>query len=255
MSEGGNGKMPNGKIALVTGANRGLGFETARRLAKQGIKVLLGARNEARGKEAEAKLKSEGLEVEFILLDMSDQKTHERAARFIEEKFGRLDILINNAGVNLEGSADLEFRAASQTPIEIYRETFETNFFGLITLTQKLLPLVKKSDAGRIVNLSSALGSSTLHSDPESFLYDFKIPAYDASKAAVNSFTVHLAYELKDTPIKVNAAHPGWVKTEMGGENAPMEIEDGVKTSVELATLSNNAPSGKFIHLGEELPW
>src|SRR5262245_19358153 len=119
MSERGNGKTANGKIALVTGANRGLGFETARRLARQGVKVLLGARNEARGKEAEAKLKGEGLEVEFILLDMNDQKTHERAARFIEEKFGRLDILINNAGINLEGSADLEFQAASQTPIEI----------------------------------------------------------------------------------------------------------------------------------------
>jgi len=244
-----------GKIALVTGANRGLGFETARRLARQGVKVLLGVRNEQRGKEAEARLKGEGLEAEFILLDMNDQKTHEKAARFIEEKFGRLDILVNNAGVNFEGSADLEIRAASQTPIEIYRKTFETNFFGLITLTQKLLPLVKKSAAGRIVNLSSALGSSTLHSDPTSFLYDFKIPAYDASKAAVNSFTVHLAYELKDTPIKVNAAHPGWVKTDMGGENAPMEIEDGVKTSVELATLSDDAPSGKFIHLGAELPW
>lgn len=244
-----------GKIALVTGANRGLGFETARRLARRGAKVLLGVRSEERGKEAAAKLKSEGLDAEFILLDMEDRKTHEKAARFIEENFGKLDILVNNAGVNLEGSADLEIQAASQTPIEIYRKTFETNFFGLITLTQKLLPLVKKSGAGRIVNLSSVLGSSTLHSDPTSFLYDFKIPAYDASKAAVNSFTVHLAYELKDTPIKVNAAHPGWVKTDMGGENAPMEIEEGVRTSVELATLPDNAPSGKFIHLGAELPW
>jgi NAD(P)-dependent dehydrogenase (short-subunit alcohol dehydrogenase family) len=244
-----------GKIALITGANRGLGLETARRLAKRGVKVLLGARNEERGKETEARLRSEGLDAEFILLDMNEEKTHEKAARYIEEKFGRLDILINNAGVNLEGSASLETQVASRTPIEIYRRTFETNFFGLITLTQKLLPLVKKSGAGRIVNLSSALGSSTLHSDPESFLYDFKIPAYDASKAAVNSFTVHLAYELKDTPIKVNAAHPGWVKTDMGGENAPMEIEEGVKTSVDLATLPDDAPSGRFIHMGAELPW
>jgi NAD(P)-dependent dehydrogenase (short-subunit alcohol dehydrogenase family) len=244
-----------GKIALVTGANRGLGFETARQLARRGVKVLLGARNEEHGKEAAAKLKREGLDAEFILVDMNDPKTHEKAARVIEEKFGKLDILINNAAVNLEGSADLEIQAASQTPIEIYRRTFETNFFGLITLTQKLLPLVKKSGAGRIVNLSSALGSSTLHSDPASFIYDFKIPAYDASKAAVNSFTIHLAYELKDTPIKVNAADPGWVKTDMGGENAPLEIEDGVKTSVELATLSDSGSSGKFIHLGAERPW
>jgi NAD(P)-dependent dehydrogenase (short-subunit alcohol dehydrogenase family) len=244
-----------GKIALVTGANRGLGFETARRLAKRGVKVLVGARDEERGKEAAAKLKGEGLDAEFIPLDMNDQKTHEKAARYIEEKFGKLDILVNNAGVNLEWTTDLELQVASQTPIDIYRKTFETNFFGLITLTQKLLPLVKKSGAGRIVNLSSALGSSTLHSDPTSFLYDFKVPAYDASKAAVNSFTIHLAYELKDTPIKVNAAHPGWVKTDMGGESAPMEIEDGVKTPVELATLPDEAPSGKFIHMGAELPW
>src|SRR5262249_24345215 len=186
---------------------------------------------------------------------MNDEKTHESAARVIKEKFGKLDILVNNAGVNLEGSADLEIQSASQTPIEIYRKTFETNFFGLITLTQKLLPLVKKSGAGRIVNVSSVLGSSTLHSDPTSFLYDFKIPAYDASNAAVNSFTIHLAYDLKDTPIKVNAAHPGWVKTDMGGEGATLEIEDGVKTSVELATLPDEAPSGKFIHMGDELPW
>src|SRR5215813_6418955 len=249
------GEKRDGKIALVTGANGGLGFETARRLAKRGVKALLGARSGEGGKEAETKLRDEGLEVEFILLDVNDEKTRESAARYIEEKFGRLDILVNNAGVHLEGSADFEIQASSQTPIEIYRKTFETNFFNLIKVTQKLLPLVKKSDFGRIVNLSSALDSSTLRSDPESFLYDFKIPAYDASKAAVNSFTVHLAYELKDTPIKVNAAHPGWVKTEMGGENAPMEIEDGVKTSVELATLSDDAPSGKFIHLGNELPW
>jgi NAD(P)-dependent dehydrogenase (short-subunit alcohol dehydrogenase family) len=200
---------------LVTGANRGPGIETARRLARRGVKVLLGARNEERGKEVEAKLRGEGLEAEFILLDVNDERTQESAARAIEEKFGKLDILVNNAGVDLEGSDDLEIQAASQTPMEIYRKTFETNFFSLIKLTQKLLPLVKKSEAGRVVNLSSALDSSTLHSDPESFLYDFKMPAYDASRAAVNSFTAHLAYELKDTPIKVDAAHPGWVKTDM----------------------------------------
>jgi NAD(P)-dependent dehydrogenase (short-subunit alcohol dehydrogenase family) len=204
-----------GKIALVTGASREPGLETARRLAKRGLKVLLGAQNEERGKEVEARLRDEGLEAEFILLDVNDERTQESAARVIEEKFGKLDILVNNAGVDLEGSEGLEIQAASQTPMEIYRKTFEANFFALITLTQKLLPLVKKSDAGRVVNLSSALGSSTLHSDPASFLYDFKAPAYDASRAAVNSFTAHLAYELKDTPIRVNAEHPGWAPSNM----------------------------------------
>jgi NAD(P)-dependent dehydrogenase (short-subunit alcohol dehydrogenase family) len=204
-----------GKIALIAGASRGPGFETARRLARRGVKVLLGARSEERGKEVEAKLRGEGLEAEFILLDVNDEKTQESAARVIEEKFGKLDILVNNAGAEMEGSAGLEVQAASQTPMEIYRKTFEANFFTLIKLTQKLLPLVKKSEAGRVVNLSSALDSSTLNSDPASFLYDFKAPAYDASRAAVNSFTAHLAHELKDTPIKVNAAHPGWAPTEM----------------------------------------
>jgi NAD(P)-dependent dehydrogenase (short-subunit alcohol dehydrogenase family) len=203
-----------GKIALVTDASRGPGFEAARRLAERGVKALLGARSEERGKEIEAKLRSEGFEAEFILLDVNDEETQESAARVIKEKFGKLDILVNNAGSALESSAGLEIQAASQTPMEIYRKTFEANFFALLTLTQKLLPLVKKSEAGRVVNLSGALESSTHHTDPASFLYDFKAPAYDASRAAVNSFTAHLAYELKDTPIKVNAAHPGWAPTD-----------------------------------------
>src|SRR5258707_5908158 len=248
-------KSTSQKVALITGANKGLGFETGRQLAKKGIKVFLGARDEKRGKEAEAKLKAEGLDVDFIHLDLNDAGTHLAAAKYIDDKFGRLDILINNAAVNLEGSLDVEIATASQTPLEIYRRTFETNFFDQIAVTQAFLPLIRKSNAGRIVILSSGLGSTTLHADPTSPIYDFKIPAYDVSKAAINSYAVHLAHELKDTPIKVNVAHPGWVKTEMGGENAPMEIEEGAKTSVALATLPDDGYTGKFIHLGEELPW
>lgn len=245
----------NKKIALVTGANRGIGFETARQLGQQGIKVLVGARNEEKGREAVAKLKDEGLDVEFVLLDADNSKTHESAAKYIEEAFGKLDILVNNAAVNLEYSADEELKPASQTPLEIYRQTFDTNFFALISLTQKLLPLIKKSSAGRIVNLSSTLASNTLQSDPANFFYNTKIPAYNTSKTAVNSFTVQLAYELKNTTIKVNAADPSWVKTDMGGENALLEVEEGAKTSVELATLPADGYTGKFIHLGKEVPW
>jgi len=245
----------SGRVALITGGSRGLGLQIAEALGEMGARVVITARKQAELDDAQRQLEAHGVEVATIACDLQNLDLAQGLPGQVLARWKRLDILINNAGVNLEGTADLEIQSASQTPIEIYRKTFETNFFGLITLTQKLLPLVKKSPAGRIVNLSSALGSSTLHSDPESFLYDFKIPAYDASKAAVNSFTVHLAYELKDTPIKVNAAHPGWVKTDMGGENAPMEIEEGAKTSVELATLSDDAPSGKFIHLGKELPW
>lgn len=246
--------MSEKKIALITGANRGIGFETARQLGKEGIKVLLGARNEERGREAERKLKEEGLDVEFIHLDVDNAETHEAARNFIEATFGRLDILVNNAGIYLDQPENGGYVGASKTPLEIFRKTFETNFFNIIGLTQALLPLVKRSDAGRIVFLSSGLGSLTLHSDPASEIYNFKVPAYDISKTALNGYAVHLAYELKDTEIKVNAAHPGSVATDMNA-NGVLEVEEGAKTSVALATLPADGYTGKFIYLGQELPW
>lgn len=242
------------KVALITGANRGIGFETARQLGQEGIKILLGARDEAKGKEAATKLRDEGLDVESILLDVDDAKTHEAAAKYIEENFGKLDILINNAGIWIEPLENGVPTATSKTPLDTFRKTFETNFFNIIGLTQTLLPLVKKSDAGRIVFLSSGLGSLTLHSDPNSEIYHFKVPAYNISKTALNGYAVHLAYELKDTPIKVNAAHPGSVATDMNA-NGVLSVEEGAKTSVSLATLPADGYTGKFIYLGEELPW
>jgi NAD(P)-dependent dehydrogenase (short-subunit alcohol dehydrogenase family) len=239
------------KVALITGANKGIGLETARQLGKQGIKVLLGARSEERGKEAEAKLQSEGIDAEYIHLDLADEKTHAAAAKYIEEKFGKLDILVNNAGIWLEGP---EVKPASNVSLDVFRKTFDTNFFDQIKITQTFLPLVKKSAAGRIVNLSSALGSNALHADPSSQIWNFKVPAYDASKAALNSYTIHLAYELKDTPIKVNAVHPGSVETDMN-VNGELGLEEGAKTSVEMATLPADGFTGKFVHLGQELPW
>lgn len=236
-------------VALITGANKGIGFETARQLAQKGIKVLLGARDEKRGLEAANILKSEGLDVEYVNVDVDNLETHKSVGNYIQENYGKLDILINNAGVMEEP------KPTSQLAVDVYRKVFETNFFNLIALTQTLLPLVRKSDAGRIVNLSSILGSLTTHSDPNSFIYNFKLPAYNISKTALNAFTVHLAYELKDTNIKVNSAHPGWVKTDMGGENAPMELVDGAKTSVWLATLQSDGPNGGFFHMQESLPW
>ena len=171
---------------------------------------------------------------------------------------GRLDILVNNAGILKEG--EISATGSGPNPVtavslEMLRETFETNFFASVALTQKLLPLIRQSPAGRIVNVSSILSSLTLHSDPNSPIYPFKTFAYDASKAALNSFTVHLAYELRDSKIKVNSAHPGWVKTEMGGPNATMEVSEGGKTSAQLATLADDGPSGGFFHLGQPLPW
>jgi len=244
--------MSTKKIALVTGANKGIGLETVRQLAALGITILLGARDEKRGTEAAKQLKDEGLDVQFLQIDVSDTASQDNAAKFIADKFGKLDILVNNAGVAKD------FRVpASQGTLEQWRETFETNVFNLVSLTQKLLPLVKKSDAGRIVNLTSILGSLALHSDPNSPIAGSSSSgtAYNASKSALNMFTVNLANELKGTSVKVNAAHPGWVKTDMGGQEAPLEIPDGAKTSVILATLPNDGPTGGYFYLNDKLPW
>jgi NAD(P)-dependent dehydrogenase (short-subunit alcohol dehydrogenase family) len=244
----------NKKIALITGANRGIGFETARQLGQQGIKVLIGARSETNGKEAEAKLKDENFDAEFVLLDVDDAKTHESAAKHIEDNYGKLDILINNAGIMVDDYENNAPVQASKTSDDVFRKTFDTNFFNTISLTQKFVPLIKKSDAGRIVFLSSGLGSLNLHSDPNSPIYNYKVPAYDISKTALNGYAVHLAYELKDTPIKVNAAHPGSVVTDMN-QNGDIPVEEGARTSVDLATLPADGYTGKFVHLGNELPW
>ena len=239
------------RIALITGANKGIGFETARQLGQQQITVLLGARDAAKGEAAAAKLRAEGLDARALELDVTVSASIQRAADKVAQEFGRLDILVNNAGV----MTDDQTKKVSEQSLSAWRTTFETNVFGVVAMTQAFLPLLRKSEAGRIVNLSSILGSNALHSDPQSPIYDFKVPAYNVSKSAVNAFTVQLAYELRDTPIKVNAAHPGWVKTEMGGEGATMELADGAKTSVALATLPADGPSGAYIHLGETLPW
>ena len=241
----------NQKIALVTGANKGIGLETVRQLAQQNMTVLLGARELARGEVAARELAKAGLDVRVLEIDVTRPDSIRQAVAQVERDFGRLDILINNAGVLLHD----EDKKISDQPLDVWRKTFETNFFGLIATTQAFLPLLRKSEAGRIVNLSSILGSITYHATPGSPVYDSKVPAYGVSKSAVNAFTVHLAYELKDTRIKVNAAHPGWVKTEMGGQGAVMEIVDGAKTSVALATIGEDGPNGAYLHLGEPIPW
>lgn len=239
------------KIALITGANKGIGFETARQLGKQGITVLIGARDADRGTAAAAKLKGEGIDAHFIQLDVTSLDTIMTAAKSIEKDFGRLDILVNNAGL-LDYAAEA---TPSTVTTETLRRTFDLNFFGLVEVTQAMLPLIRLSPAGRIVNLTSILASLAEHADKNSPIYPAKFLAYDASKASVNMFTNHLAHELRDTPIKVNAAHPGWVKTDMGGAEAPMEIVDGAKTSVMLATLPDNGPSGGFYHMGVHMRW
>jgi NAD(P)-dependent dehydrogenase (short-subunit alcohol dehydrogenase family) len=247
------------KVAFITGANKGIGLETARGLGKLGIAVLIGSRDLAKGRAAADRLRQEGIkEVEAVRFDVIKPEDHREIARHLEKNFGKLDILVNNAGVMLDHT-DLEGpdgpNTTSTVTQSVLRDTFETNFFAVVALTQALLPLIRKSPAGRVVNLSSILGSLTLHSDPESPIYRMKTFAYDASKTALNAFTVHLAHELRATPIKVNSAHPGWVKTDMGGPAAPLEVSEGGKTSIQLATLPDDGPSGGFFHLGKRVPW
>jgi NAD(P)-dependent dehydrogenase (short-subunit alcohol dehydrogenase family) len=240
------------KVALITGANRGIGFETAKQLGEQGVTVVLGSRKLIDAEAAAAKLKTAGVDAYGIQLDVTKAADRNAAYKFLDEKFGKLDILINNAGI---AGGDFFTNTTSKTTEEELKSVYETNFFSVVALTQQLLALVKKSDAGRIVNLSSILGSLTLHADPKSPIAGSKLFSYNSSKAALNAFSIHLADELKDTPIKVNSVHPGWVKTEMGTDAAPMEIPDGAKSSVAAALLGPDGPSGHFIHLGQELPW
>lgn len=238
------------KIAFITGGNRGIGFETAKQLGKAGIHPVIGARSESAGREAVAHLSNEGVEAEWLQFDVTHTQDHQKAYDYFASKAGRLDILVNNAGVLL----DNDYTAAN-VPETILRETFEANFFAPVLLTQTLLPLLQKSPAGRIVNLSSILGSLTLHRQPDSPIFGAQTAAYDASKTAINAFTVHLAKVLEGSRVKVNSGHPGWVQTSMGGSAAPMSIVDGAKTSVQLATLPDDGPNGGFFHLGEPLPW
>jgi NAD(P)-dependent dehydrogenase (short-subunit alcohol dehydrogenase family) len=244
------------KIAFITGGNRGIGFQTALDLKDEGVKVVIGSRDLKQGQQALEKLHAAGVDADVIQFDITKPGDYKAAYDYFDSKYGRLDILVNNAGIAagvFPGTGPEH--SAAEVPQDLLHKVFETNFFAQVALTDTLLPLIKKSKAGRIVNLSSILGSLTLHADPNSPIYAAKSFAYDASKTALNAFTIHLAYELRDTNIKVNSAHPGWVKTDMGGDQATMELSDGSKTSVALATLPEGGPTGGYFHQGQPLPW
>ena len=246
--------MTNLRVALVSGANRGLGLETSRQLADQNITVLMGARDGSAGRLAADRLQSMGLPAEAVLLDVTRADHIATVKDTIETRYGRLDILVNNAGM-LHPEERSTNNSSDRVSLQALRETFEVNFFGQVALTQALLPLIKLSPNGRIVNVSSILGSLTLQSDRRSKATQIKPLAYDASKTALNQFTIHLAAMLADTSIKINAAHPGWVKTGIGSQRAPMNVADGARTAVKLATLDPDGPTGKFFHMDEEIPW
>ncbi len=240
--------MDKRKIALITGANKGIGYETARQLGKMGIFVLLGARNEERGSKAEAALANEGINARFILLDVTKQDSIDAAARLIEKEYGLLDVLINNAGILLEKGA-----VPSQIELFVLKETFETNFFGMFAVTKAMLPLVKKSSNGRIVNLSSGLGSLTMHSAPGSVSQNTL--AYNCSKTAVNALTVLFAKELKDTKIKINAAAPGYTDTDINNHMGTRTVNQAAVIIIRLATLDENGPTGGFFDENGVVPW
>lgn len=242
-----------GKVAFITGANRGIGLETAKTLGTLGITVVIGSRDLTKGIAAAEQLQKQGINAETIRFDADNAVDIQNAYDYFDKRFGKLDILVNNAGIIKEQIVGKN--SSSSVSADSLQETFATNLFSVVALTQKLLPLIQKAPAGRIVNLSSILASLTLHSMPNSPIGPAKSFAYNASKTALNAFTVHLAEELKNTKIKVNSAHPGWVKTELGGPMAPMEVADSSKTTVELATLDDNGPTGGFFHAGEPLPW
>jgi len=246
--------MKERKVALITGGNRGIGFETAKQLGQQGVTIVVGARDLEKAETAAKELNGQGINAYGVVLDVTKAADRKAAAAYIDHKFGKLDILVNNAGI-APGNALFE-PMTSGTSAEEFEHIFDTNLFSIVYLTKELLPLLKKSDAGRIVNLSSILGSLTIHAQKDSPISSFQRLSYNASKAALNVFTIQLANELKDTNIKVNSAHPGWVQTELGGvDKAPMSIIDGAKTSVALSLIDADGPNGRFIHMGDELPW
>ena len=238
------------QIALVTGANEGIGLEIVGTLARKGMRVLLGARNAKLGGAAAAQLKEEGLDVQFIELDLGRPETLRDAAAWIEKHAGKLDVLVNNAGITSTGDG-----SPAKADIDAVRRVFETNFFGTLAVTQAMLPLVQKSEAGRIVNVSSGLGSITLNGDPAWEFASVKFLGYNASKAALNMLTVQLAAELRDTPIKVNSANPGFTATDLNQHRGYQTIEQGAAEAIRLALLPEDGPTGGFFDSSGANPW
>jgi NAD(P)-dependent dehydrogenase (short-subunit alcohol dehydrogenase family) len=238
------------KIAFVTGANKGIGREISRQLAAKGVRVLMGARDPQRGEQAAADLRALGLPVEFIPIDVTSQPSVEKAAAEIARRHGRLDILMNNAGIALD------WFPPSELTVEALAQTFDTNVFGVFRVTKAMLPLLKKSGHGRIVNVSSGLGSLSRNADPNNTLVTRNILlAYCSSKAALNMMTIQFANELKSAGIKVNSANPGYTATDMNQNRGTRTVEQGASEPVRLALLPDNGPTGGVFSDSGPEPW
>jgi NAD(P)-dependent dehydrogenase (short-subunit alcohol dehydrogenase family) len=238
------------RIALVTGANKGIGLEIARQLRDTGVTVIVGARDLDRGREAADQIAADGEPLHVVQIDLTDEATISAAAAEIDARHGRLDILVNNAGI-----VDAADGPPSAAAIGSVRRLMETNFIGTLAVTQAMLPLLRKSAAGRIVNLATTLGSLAINSDPSSPYYSARLIGYNASKAALNMLTVQLAAELQGTGVVVNSVAPGYVKTDLTGHAGFMTPEEGARLPVRYALLGEDAASGRFVEPAGEAPW
>ena len=237
------------KVALITGANKGIGFEAARQLGEQDITVLVGSRNQQQGEQAASALQAKGVKARALVIDVTDQRTIDAAVEEVARTFGKLDILVNNAGISIG------YIQPSQSQVEDVRKVFETNFFGAFAVTKAFLPLIQQAEEGRIVNVSSDLGSLTTMSDPACPFYAINNLAYIASKAALNAMTVTLAKELRATTVKVNSANPGSTATDLNNFRGSQTPEQAAAVIVRLATLPPEGATGKFFEQAGELPW
>jgi len=239
------------KIALVTGANKGIGYEIARGLAKKGMLVLLGCRDMGRAETAIEKLAKEGYTaVAPILVDLTRPETIAEAASQIDSAHGHLDVLVNNAGIAVEWQSK-----PSNVDLALVKQVYETNVFGTMAVIQAMLPLLLRSDAGRIVNVSSSLGSLCLTSDPAGPLSQFLLLGYNTSKTALNAVTVQFANELRGTPVKVNAVCPGYVATDMNRHSGPRTPEQGAAIAIRMATIADDGPTGGYFNDEGRVPW
>ena len=236
-------------VALVTGANKGIGLEIARQLGKRGFSVYIGARNATLGEEAAAKLRSENLDARSLHIDLDQPPTSQTAARTIQNEFQHLDVLVNNAAI-----VDRADGPPGAVDPNVVRRVMETNFFGTLAVTQAMLPLLRAAPAARIVNVSSGLGSLTLNADPARLFAAFQFLGYNTSKAALNMLTIQLADQLRDTTIKVNAVSPGSVATDMNPQGT-LTTEEGASEPVRLALLPADGPTGGFFHSAGSYPW
>ena len=240
------------KIALVTGANKGIGFEVARQLAVSGCTVLLGARNPVLGEAAAAKLKRELNQdgIRYLAIDLEDFATIATAAQAIDADFGRLDILVNNAGMAAQGDG-----LPSSSSLDAIDRAYRVNFLGSVAVTQAMLPLLRKAPSASIVNVSSGLGSLTKSGNPAWTHVAAKYLGYAASKAALNMLTVQLAYELRETSIKVNSVDPGYTATDLNQHQGPQTIPEGAAEIIRLALLPEDGPTGTFSNAQGVVPW